>query len=1507
MKKSAIAAVLTLTMLLGLLPITARAVDPLSITQQPSAENSYTVKATYMSQEMDQGFQWYKRVDTVTTYTLVGENPQAGQLAVDKVYFGSYTDGHWEDETGISVFYLSSPSDEITVTVSGGDEPYDLGDGSITFTEGSTGVYTATSTGGMLEIHIDPAVDSDGTSPVTATITVKRCWTPVAGQTSASLQASESGTYYCAVSKEGEGAITNTVQVVVPHGSHPICGAACSGHTESHGAVTWTELTPEMVNNTSGSAYALTNKNYYLTDSFETDKSFTVSGNVNLCFNGHTITCRAKNPCANAVGGGSSSQLLINSGAVFNVCDCQGNGGFTRDLSTLTQRDKYMRVLMAENTCTINLYGGTFTGDNGYSFSSFENTALTVDGAVLTGYCNLNLLSNCTLVFQSGNVNCSDTAIMLQGTVTVTILGGTIYGKTYGVYLGPSNSLTLSGSPNISGGTAAISAYTSASNTSCENAKVDATNYNGNELRVKEVSPLSSKVGAYAIKGGEGKFNLTNTCYKYAYENGGMVIREDHNWATTWSSDGNYHWHNCNNTGCPITDNTQKDSYAAHTEVIDSAVPATCTTPGKTAGSHCSVCQYVITAQTNVPATGNHTYSGYEKNDTQHWRTCSVCHTATAKENHSGGTATCTAKAECTTCGQSYGELAAHSGGTATCTAKAVCNICKQEYGELAPNNHVTLTHTASVAATCTTYGVKEYWTCSGCGEHFSDANGTTEITDLDTWKSGDGKIEKAAHDFDGDYLSDENGHWHKCEKCDATDTKENHDWENDTDTTCDTCGYERAVTPVHTHQYGAWTSDAANHWHQCTAAGCPDLEGSKTDTAAHTEDGGTVTKPATSTEKGVRTYKCGICERVLRTEEIPMLNPPDPVPTHQYGGWASDAANHWHQCTAAGCPDLEGSKKDSTAHTEDDGTVTKPATNTEKGVRTYKCSVCQRILRTEEIPMLTEPTEPTYSISGTVTDHGNNNLSDVTVTLTRGNTKVAETTTSGGAYSFTGVKAGTYNVVAEQGSGDDRITKTILVELTDADATEKNIKMPDGKKNSRVEVTGADTPAVVVGGVDRIAEAETVAADETVTVTLTVEKKDDSAHNASEIKQVASGKTVEFLDLSLVKTVTGGSNAGTTNITDTGSKVLEIVVPYVFTGKKDVTVYRHHGNSAAALTKTDTKADGTFRLDEAGGLIYIYASRFSTYAIGYTETSGGDTPVTPPDKGDTPEPSTPSHSGGSSSPATYSPVIEKSTHGKAEVKPRNPEQGDRVTVTLTPDSGYQPDSVTVTDRNGRPVAVTDSGGGTYTFIQPRGKVTITASFKADGGYGSCPKDHTCPIARFPDASPTAWYHDGVHYCLEHGLMEGYDTGLFGPGDHLSRAHLVQMLYNQAGRPDVTEASGFEDVAPGAWCTKAVAWAQQSGIVSGYDSRRFHPDGRITREQLAAILWRYAGSPAATGLALDFTDAGNVSGYAADALRWAVDRKIIYGKGSGILDPTGLATRAEAASMLMRYGTIKIL
>lgn len=309
------------------------------------------------------------------------------------------------------------------------------------------------------------------------------------------------------------------------------------------------------------------------------------------------------------------------------------------------------------------------------------------------------------------------------------------------------------------------------------------------------------------------------------------------------------------------------------------------------------------------------------------------------------------------------------------------------------------------------------------------------------------------------------------------------------------------------------------------------------------------------------------------------------------------------------------------------------------------------------------------------------------------------------------------------------------------------------------------------------------------------------------------------------------------------------------------------------------------------------YTDAGCTTAYGFsTPVTGGLTLYakwTPKPSEPDPSPVTPDRpSSNDSAPTTYRPDVSQPDHGSVTVSPRNPQAGDKVTVKPVPDEGYVVDRVTVTDRKGQPVAVTEHRDGTYTFTQPRGTVTIEVEL--------------VPLAAAPwtnpytDVAQGRWYFDAVQFVTENGLMNGYGNQ-FAPGEPLTRAQLTQVLHNYAGRPAVEDSSLFDDVNIGAWYAESVAWAAENGIVSGYGHRKFGPGDPVTREQLAVILWRYADQPAPPNLLLTFGDADQISPWAADAMRWAVDRGILSGREGGVLDPTGNATRAEAAQMLKTF------
>ena len=191
-----------------------------------------------------------------------------------------------------------------------------------------------------------------------------------------------------------------------------------------------------------------------------------------------------------------------------------------------------------------------------------------------------------------------------------------------------------------------------------------------------------------------------------------------------------------------------------------------------------------------------------------------------------------------------------------------------------------------------------------------------------------------------------------------------------------------------------------------------------------------------------------------------------------------------------------------------------------------------------------------------------------------------------------------------------------------------------------------------------------------------------------------------------------------------------------------------------------------------------------------------------------------------------------------------------------------------------------------------------------------CPRDDDCVMAAFDDLNPAAWYHDGVHFVLASGMMQGYGEGVFSPSGTASRAMTAQILWNMEGRPEAENAVDFADVADSAWYANAVRWASGAGIITGWtDSatgkQLFAPSADVTREQFAAMLYRYAklrgkGFEDAWTFQLDFPDAGSVSDWAYEPVCWWVKQGVINGM-NGLLAPKGNATRAQVASMLFRF------
>lgn len=277
-------------------------------------------------------------------------------------------------------------------------------------------------------------------------------------------------------------------------------------------------------------------------------------------------------------------------------------------------------------------------------------------------------------------------------------------------------------------------------------------------------------------------------------------------------------------------------------------------------------------------------------------------------------------------------------------------------------------------------------------------------------------------------------------------------------------------------------------------------------------------------------------------------------------------------------------------------------------------------------------------------------------------------------------------------------------------------------------------------------------------------------------------------------------------------------------------------------------------------------------------------------------KPSSGSSGGSSSGKTTYKVTTSAVNNGGVNASPSNAEKGAAITITLSPDKGYKLDKLTVTDGSGKTVSTVKKSDTVYTFTMPASAVKVGVSYvKAT---------ETPSETKFNDVSANDWFASAVDYVTGKGMMNGTADNTFSPKANTTRGMVVTVLYRLENQPS-TSAASFTDVASGAYYANAVAWANANGIVSGYGSGKFGPNDKVTREQLAAILYRYAqykkydvsGANSLDG----YTDAQSVSSYAVPALQWANAAGVVTGKSGSKLDPKGNATRAEVAAMLMRF------
>lgn len=505
-----------------------------------------------------------------------------------------------------------------------------------------------------------------------------------------------------------------------------------------------------------------------------------------------------------------------------------------------------------------------------------------------------------------------------------------------------------------------------------------------------------------------------------------------------------------------------------------------------------------------------------------------------------------------------------------------------------------------------------------------------------------------------------------------------------------------------------------------------------------------------------------------------------------------------------------------------------------------------------------------TYEISGTVTSN-ENFVSGANVVLKQGNHEIGQTTTdTNGEYSFAGLTKGVYNLVVTK---DEKIVTSLII-IQNADVN-KQVKLSADNKNSILLVEGTDTPSVVVGGLDAVAENSEASQ---VVIKMTVEKKQENeAQNAAEIKKIAKGKHLDFLDMEVIETT-----AGKDKQLSTLGEVLEIVIPYDFTGKSNVNVYRYHETDVNTFEKLGTKptstySDGTYYLDETNGLIYVYTKKFSTYAIGYqTETHRS--------------------SGGGSSYSYYNITVNQTDEGSISPNTISVRENSDKTFTIKAKEGYMISDVLI---DGKSVGAVNK----YTFENVKKAHTIKAVFK------EVSKENP-----FTDINEKDWFYDEVLKVFEKEIMAGTSDTKFSPYIGTSRAMIATIIHRMENKPNYMESNPFNDVLEDKWYTDGITWCAEHKIVKGYGEGIFKPDQIVTREELCAILYRYAqykGLDVTQKAQLSsFVDESEVGNWAKESVSYAVKAKMVKGNDHNQLQPKKQATRAEVATVVLNLSEL---
>ena len=494
------------------------------------------------------------------------------------------------------------------------------------------------------------------------------------------------------------------------------------------------------------------------------------------------------------------------------------------------------------------------------------------------------------------------------------------------------------------------------------------------------------------------------------------------------------------------------------------------------------------------------------------------------------------------------------------------------------------------------------------------------------------------------------------------------------------------------------------------------------------------------------------------------------------------------------------------------------------------------------------------YEITGSVSTENNG---EIKVKLVQGKNTFGEAVADGDKkFTLSNVPAGTYNLVITQGDA----VKNMTVTVTDGNAELGTIEMPNGNTSAVVAVSD-EAPAIIVKGIDEIAAAEEIDGRKVkVEVSIEAQNEAEAGEAGEAIMKESRAQNVEFINLAANKTIYNNGTPEANETMDKASGIIELAIPYDFSGKTGIKLYRCTDGEVEQLTEAkDEISDGTYKLDQKEGVIYVYTSSFSTYAI----TNNNFRFV-----------------------IDYETVINDTEHGTVTVEPKKAEAGKKAVITVTPDEGYKLEKLEVKSVFGAEIKLTENEDGTYSFTMPNADVTIEAKFNKE--------------VKFADVPENSYYAKAVDWAVEKGITNGVDETHFAPDDSCTRAQAVTFLWRALGCPEPTATkSEFTDVTDAnAFYYKAVLWAAENGITLGYGDGKFGVNDTVNRAQMVTFMARAMKGKANS--AESFTDVPE-GAYFADAAAWAKENGISNGIGGNKFGSNENCARAQIVTMLYRY------